>query len=708
MKKLAYLEITQGGTYEYLEIVNLDPAKPAAVVIKTEEPVFIKNSYIDSVTHGIANGNVDGKPNVAYAPRLNVENVYFKGLHPGSGKQQGRAIEVLPYKHLRVKHCTLYETAGIRAKYFQGDTNAGDTVDIQWNFVDGIEGRIATETDFQTKKGSKPMNMQFVVIAQSDVPGGQISRNRIYNRYPWDVEDTINLQRSGGGPGRPFWIEENIVFGAWSAQPYDREVKYTGGGIIADSATDGKGYIVIQRNLVLNTMNYGIAVNSTGPDILVYSNTVLHSGKDGGENRMGYCSVGIRVLDTSKGAESKFPGAEVNGNISGYVNTRQENVRRNDYNLSSALPEKVSDNISFDGEITEAVMQDAYTAKMEGLMNLYPGERWGVDEDLLDAEPGSPTEDPGIPEIPGNGDTPVPTPSTGKPVTVTRGFKSTGASGNGIAFKGKDLALVGAVISGAGQNGIRVTGEDSENIWLVNCKATGSSVDDITIHRDASRKMIRNTVVVNCETSGAGEEGFDVTAAEGAVFVNCKGPTSNIGHLSSKVLYLDCEIDHIKVKACSDIYFVGCKIGELSFEKQGGNDGAGEGPTRIWVHNSTVGNKDLGQYASSLKTWAASTEPIKAMLPAIPAELKEDISAWNYGSFGPSEEIPPVDEEETPDVPPVDPNPGTAEIPYTVIQDTLNQVNNLETVASETAATLVSLQNQIIAVKNRMKTWLQP
>lgn len=708
MKKLNYLEITQGGIYEFLEVVNTDPNKPAAIVIKTEDPVFIQNSYIDSVTHGIAGGNVDGKPNVAYAPRLNVENVHFTGLHPGAGKQQGRAIEVLPFKHLRVKHCTLSETSGIRAKYFRGDVNAGDTVDIQWNFVDGIEGRVATETDFETKKGSKPMNMQFVVIAQSDVPGGQISRNKVYNRYPWDIEDTINLQRSGGGVGFPFWMEENIVFGAWSAQPYDREVKYTGGGIIADSATEGKGHVVIAQNLVLNTMNYGIAVNSTGPNILIRDNTVLHSGQDGGENRMGYCSVGIRVLDTAKGPESKFTGAEVYNNLSGYVNTRQENIRRNDYNLQSAIPAQTSNNKSFDGDITEQVMQDAYTAKIAGLMNLYPGERWGFSDSFQVPEAPDETTPPVIIDPAPGDDTPAPTPTPGVSVKVTRGFKSNGASGNGIALKGKNIAFVGAVIDKANQNGIRVTGEDSENIWVVNCKATNSGVDDITIHRDVSGKLIKNTVVVNCETEGASEEGFDVTAAEGAVFVNCKGPNCNIGHLSSKVLYLDCEIGHIKVKACSDIYFVGCKIGQLSFEKQGSGEGINQGPARIWIHNSTVGSKDLGQYTSSLKTWAASTEPIKAMLPAIPAELKGDIPAWNYGSFGPSEEIPPVDEEETPEVPPVDPNPATAEIPYTVIQQTLNQVNDLETVASETAATLVSLQNQIIAVKNRMKTWLQP
>ncbi|WP_412027933.1 hypothetical protein [Deinococcus yunweiensis] len=273
------LVITKGGTYTG-NWESLDATVPA-VLVKTAEAVTIQAC------------RVRGKGHLISAPwisaQLTVRGCSGVGLNPDvATRAVGRFVHAEGAQSVVVEHNTLEHTAGIYVNALKPKAS-GPTVVIRFNLARDLDGR------FSDGKGGYQTTFQRVQFAQLNAvkaPNVDIGWNRIENTpLSGHVEDVINVYASSGTAGSPIRVHDNLIRGAYGVPV---TMRYSGGGIMLG---DGKGsaWQVAERNTVLETSNYGVAV-AGGNDMHVTGNTILGTGKladgtllDADPDAGGYC-----------------------------------------------------------------------------------------------------------------------------------------------------------------------------------------------------------------------------------------------------------------------------------------------------------------------------------------------------------------------------------------------------------------------------------
>lgn len=330
--------ITAGGTYSG-NWQSTDPDLPA-VEIKTTAPVIIEDC------------NVRGKDDLietsVRGARLTVRDCHGYGINPGvAGEVKGRFVYTKYAASLTVEHNYLEGNTGIKVYEWQHGA-PGETLKIRYNKAKNIDGRKSTGSGNSTDPiNGYVLQAQFLMLhSVHDVPGVEVAWNQV-TEVPNQsrVEDTINIFRSGGNAERPYLIHDNFVDGALPVKPgYNSEGKYSGGGITTDggdvTAETATQYVHIYRNIILDSLNYGVQIIQ-GHHNKLYDNVVVRDGvlSDGtvyaSDSKIGELNTGAGVALWNASKQSFFGYHEVRGNKAGWYDPRYYDRDQRNYHLTS-------------------------------------------------------------------------------------------------------------------------------------------------------------------------------------------------------------------------------------------------------------------------------------------------------------------------------------------------------------------------------------
>ncbi|MEZ4774705.1 MAG: right-handed parallel beta-helix repeat-containing protein [Bacteroidia bacterium] len=191
------------------------------------------------------------------------------------------------------------------------------------------------------------------------------------------------------------------------------------------------------------------------------------------------------------------------------------------------------------------------------------------------------------------------------------------ASSNGIArSNGQHIIIRNCEVFGAGQNGIRIKGlgfSGFEDILVEDCYVEGSSIDNFTCHKGASKAeagygiIFRNNIAV-----GAGEEGFDCTTGSQILFEGNSSHDNSAGSIVTGHGVHDViirkhfsynDLDALKVKKTNNIRFeYSVFLGNKNLMKLSQNPGEGS------ANNLEIYNCIFWQTGSSTFLSAEQTE----------------------------------------------------------------------------------------------------
>jgi hypothetical protein len=262
--------ITQGGTYTG-NWESQDATIPA-VQVKTSEPVILENANIRSRSTLITANFVRA--------HLTVRDVRATALNPNNTtKHPGRFLTAEEFNHLVVENNELTGTSGIYLRAWLGNP-ATDTVRILRNRVRNIDGRYSNGSNGYRNDFYRVQFVQFNAVRH--IPNVEIAWNEVINEpFQSRVEDNINFHVSSGTAQSPIRVHDNFIQGGYDADPIN--AGYSGGGILlcdgsSPTVADACGYVQAFRNVVVSTVNYGIAI-SAGHDNIAYENRVVSSGR---------------------------------------------------------------------------------------------------------------------------------------------------------------------------------------------------------------------------------------------------------------------------------------------------------------------------------------------------------------------------------------------------------------------------------------------
>jgi hypothetical protein len=335
------LVVTRGG--RYTGTWTSDDVDVAAVTVRTTEPVEL------------ADCRITGRGVLVSAPLsgsdVTIRHCTASAIEPGvAGRSPGRFVKAYRPRSLRVEHNRLDGTAGV---YVNGDAIPGTRVVVRFNEAVNIDGR---RSDGQ---GGWQREVDLVQFVQFDkvraCTGCEIAWNRVTNAPGSSrVEDNINLYLSSGTPGSPIRVTDNLIDGAWPADPVSPE--YSGGGIIVDGSRGDdapvSAHVVVSGNTVVATTNYGIAV-AAGRDVRVEGNRVVSSGLLPDGREVPAANVGAYVWDVYRGGPRReFDGHRVTDNDLGWINAKRV---RNDHWFPDCAAPACEGNRHLDGAITPDV-----------------------------------------------------------------------------------------------------------------------------------------------------------------------------------------------------------------------------------------------------------------------------------------------------------------------------------------------------------------
>jgi hypothetical protein len=353
------LVITQGGTYSG-NWQSLDPQMPA-VTIATSQPVVIDQANIESRSTLIATS-------VAGAD-ITITNTSGWALNPGVvGQSPGRFLSAQNFVNVDIEHDSMVGTSGIELSQYQGDGSMSQTVRVLYNDALNINGRWSSGPRGFSMAPGRSDAVQFCQLDRcTALRGAQIAWNRVVNIPGMSrVEDNISIFQSSGTAGSPILIHDNLIQGAYPAQP--PSPSFTGGGILlsdghTDSAATDTGFVQAFSNVVIGTTNYGIAISS-GHDDSVHDNIVVSSGRLPDGTKLGASNVGIYVWNA--GNDPFFGNDQEYGNTIGWMRGNG----RNDQYLPNVTPSsgQPSDTL-LPGVITLATEQMYENLWMQRLSN---------------------------------------------------------------------------------------------------------------------------------------------------------------------------------------------------------------------------------------------------------------------------------------------------------------------------------------------------
>ncbi len=296
--------ITKGGTYTGAWR-STDRSTPA-VSIRTSEPVYIVDSFVT--------GRGDLIHSIQGSARITVVDTHGWGMNPNvHGKHIGRFV-----------YAYNFASVNLEGNYMQGTTGmvlngnkAGGTVRIVGNRAMNIDGRLSDGAG-GFLGGGKHHRAQFINLDKvQNVPGVEIAWNQVLNEPGKSrVEDNINLYQSSGTATSPIRIHNNLIQGAYNADPANDD-NFAGGGILLGDGHDGSAYAHAYENVVIGTTNYGIAI-SGGHSQRIYNNRVLSAGVLPDGTAIAAQNVGIYIWDYHK-AGSAFHSNSGEGNLIGWV-----------------------------------------------------------------------------------------------------------------------------------------------------------------------------------------------------------------------------------------------------------------------------------------------------------------------------------------------------------------------------------------------------
>jgi hypothetical protein len=271
----APITITYGGTYTG-NWVSDDPATPA-ILVQTNEPVFIENS---SVT---GKGNLIIVKGSGSGANVTIQNVTGTALDPGiAGKQRGSFFFGTAINSLAVTNCTM--TGVSFGVYVEQSTLTALSIDN--NVANNMEDRASDGNGGFTTV--RPSLGHFVILSGVHAAsGGDISWNQVIDADGnSSVEDIINIYSSSGqSVANSIRIHDNYLQGAFSPAAVNDD--YSGSGIMMDGSSNSlgtaTGFVQIYDNQVVHTANAGIGLDA-GHDISVTGNSVVSCGIDASGN----------------------------------------------------------------------------------------------------------------------------------------------------------------------------------------------------------------------------------------------------------------------------------------------------------------------------------------------------------------------------------------------------------------------------------------
>jgi hypothetical protein len=337
------LVITAGGTYRG-SYESLDPATPA-IRIQTTQPVTIEGAYLrgkgDLIRSDTAGANITIRRTMGWGANPDV-----------AGKAPGRFFYAFNFGSVRLEDNYLEDTTGI----VLNGNQAGGAVTVLGNFARNINGRLS-DGQGGWLGGGQHKRAQFINLDKvQNVAGVEIAWNQVHNEPGRSrVEDNINLYQSSGTPSSPIRIHDNLIRGAYNADPAS-DPSYAGGGILLGDGHDGSAYAEAYRNVVISTTNYGIAI-SGGHDQRIYDNIVLSSGLLPDGRRIAAQNVGIYIWDYHD-AGAAFHSNSGSGNLVGWM----RGTSRNDWWVPDAS--SWSGNTRWSGTPTLAQEQEQVDAWM--------------------------------------------------------------------------------------------------------------------------------------------------------------------------------------------------------------------------------------------------------------------------------------------------------------------------------------------------------
>lgn len=237
----------------------------AAIVIKTTQPVIIRNSRLKARRYCIHwdVGTID----------LTLDNCVLECVNPmQAGEASGPALSIIGPKNLVVEHCTFIGGGGIQL----AETPAGGAfVRVRYNRAINIDGRMSDGAGGYVFEAANTANVYFksrqflqlrsnIVIADGEVAWNEVVNDPFTSRR----EDAFNIFGGSGVSAKPFWIHDNVVKGGACTRPYD--IGYSGGGFIVEDAravvtdTSVAQYVDIDDNQVIGAANVGLNFVGTG------------------------------------------------------------------------------------------------------------------------------------------------------------------------------------------------------------------------------------------------------------------------------------------------------------------------------------------------------------------------------------------------------------------------------------------------------------
>ena len=259
--------ITQGGTYS--GTWRSDDPKVAAVTIRTNEPVVVRDSHISS------RGDLMVVSGVKAGANVTVENVTGTALDPGvSGQERGSFLKASNVASLVVKNNTMTGVLfGVKIWSSQPtklEILNNLATDLEDRASDGNGGFLA----------SRPSLGHFVILnGITAASGAEIAWNKVVQTMGQSsTEDVINIYESQGTAAHPIEVHDNYMEG--NSSPVVTK-HYTGAGLIADGpGTNGASptaYVVFRDNQVVATPGNGIAI-AAGHDITATNNRIVSCG----------------------------------------------------------------------------------------------------------------------------------------------------------------------------------------------------------------------------------------------------------------------------------------------------------------------------------------------------------------------------------------------------------------------------------------------
>lgn len=267
------ITITKGGTYSG-NWMTTNTSVPA-VLIETDEPVILQNSFVKGV------GNLIMVYGSGSGANVQMTNVVGRAVNPNvAGANNATFFYAQNVAQLKVTSTTVL------------GMNTGIVVSSSTPSVLSILGNQAFNMDDRESDGNGGMLStrsqlgHYILLYSVVTPdSAEIAWNQVINLVGQaSTEDIINIYNSRGGSATDeILIHDNYLQGAVSTEG----VGYSGGGITTDGSSNdpnaATGFVSIYNNQVVQTMNNGIFIAS-GHDVTAENNRVISSGKDASGN----------------------------------------------------------------------------------------------------------------------------------------------------------------------------------------------------------------------------------------------------------------------------------------------------------------------------------------------------------------------------------------------------------------------------------------